>query len=317
MKRLSVSYNDLNKEKDFNQVTMDSIADAVIVADEKGCIQYMNHVAEQLTGWVTNEAKHQSIKNVFSIVDAATRKPLPNPVDKVLSTGDVVYLGDHTMLIARDGTEFHIADSAAPIRKDDNNILGVVLVFNDVTEHKQADEKIRMLLQAVEQSPVSVMITDTNANIEYVNSTFEHITGYQSEEVLGHNPRILKSGNTPVQLYQDMWQTITSGKAWQGEVMNRKKNGEIFWESAHIAPVLDESGSVRNYLAVREDITLRKQQEEMILHQAHFDALTDLPNRFLSLDRLSQLISEAQRSHKFVTVLFMDLDDFKEPLIFS
>jgi len=312
MQRLSSSYNNLFKEKEFNQVTLDSIADAVIVTDEKGCIQYMNYVAEQLTGWLTNEVKGQSIKNIFSIINATTRNPVPNPIDTVLTTGEVVYLNNHTILISRGGTEYHISDSAAPIRKEDNNILGVVLVFNDVSERKQAEEKIRTLYQAIEQSPVSVMITDINANIEYVNSTFEQNTGYLSAEVIGQNPRILKSGKEPEQFYHEMWQTITSGKAWWGEVMNRKKNGELYWENAHIAPVLDESGSIRNYLAVKEDITLRKQQEETILHQAHHDALTDLPNRFLSLDRLSQLISEAQRSHKLVTVLFIDLDDFKK-----
>lgn len=312
MQRLSISYHNLFEEKEFNQVTLDSIADAVIVTDEKGCIQYMNYVAERLTGWVTNEAKGQSIKNIFSIIDDSTRNTIRNPVDKVLSTGETVYLSNHTMLIARDGTEYHIADSAAPIQKGDNTILGVVLVFNDVTERKQAEEKIRTLSQAIEQSPVSVMITDTNANIEYVNSTFEQTTGYQSAEVIGQNPRILQSGKMPKQYYQEMWQTISNGKTWQGELINRKKNGELYWESAHIAPVHDESGTIRNYLAVWEDISLRKQQEEKILHQAHFDALTDLPNRFLSLDRLSQLISEAQRNNEFVTVLFLDLDDFKK-----
>jgi len=312
MQRLSVSYGHLFEEKEFNQVTLDSIADAVIVTDEKGCIQYMNYVAEKLTGWLTNEVKGQPIKKIFSIINASTRNPVPNPIDTVLSTGAVVYLSNHTILISRGGTEYHISDSAAPIRKEDNNILGVVLVFNDVTERKQADEKIRTLYQAIEQSPVSVMITDTDANIEYVNSAFEQITGYLSTEVLGQNPRKLKSGKTPPKLYQEMWQTITSGKAWQGEMMNRKKNGELYWENVHITPVIFDAGTISNYLAVKEDITLRKQQEAKILHQAHFDALTNLPNRFLSLDRLSQLINEAQRNNKFVTVLFLDLDDFKK-----
>lgn len=312
MQRLSISYGHLFEEKEFNQVTLDSIADAVIVTDEKGCIQYMNYVAEKLTGWLTNEVKGQPIKKIFSIINATTRNPVPNPIDTVLTTGAVVYLSNHTILISRDGTEYHISDSAAPIRREDNNILGVVLVFNDVTERKQADEKIRTLYQAIEQSPVSVMITDADANIEYVNSAFEQITGYLSTEVLGQNPRKLKSGKTHPKLYQEMWQTITSGKAWQGEMMNRKKNGELYWENVHITPVIFDAGTISNYLAVKEDITLRKQQEAKILHQAHFDALTNLPNRFLSLDRLSQLINEAQRNNKFVTVLFIDLDDFKK-----
>jgi diguanylate cyclase (GGDEF)-like protein/PAS domain S-box-containing protein len=211
---------------------------------------------------------------------------------------------DGRIKIVNERCETIYDDTGKPLRS-----LGIIL---DITERKQAEEQIRTLSQAVEQSPVSVMITDANVNIEYVNSTFEQVTGYSSEEVIGQNPRVLKSGKTPIQTYQEMWQTIQSGKAWQGELQNRRKNGEIFWEHAHIAPVLDEAGTVSHYLAVKEDISLRKQQEEKILHQAHFDALTDLPNRFLSLDRLSQLISEAQRTNEIVAVLFLDLDDFKK-----
>ena len=293
-------------------VTLNSIGDAVITTDANGMVARMNPVAEKLTGWSLQDARGQSVKTIFPIIDESTREPIDNPVEKVISTGETIYLSNHTLLIAKDGTEYHIADSAAPIGKDDGNILGMVLVFNDVSERKQAEEKIRTLFQAIEQSPVSVMITDVDANIEYVNSTFEKATGYQMAEVLGQNPRILKSGKTPKQDYQEMWQTIISGNAWQGEIINRKKNGELFWESAHIAPVHDESGTICHYLAVIEDISLRKQQDEQILHQAHFDALTDLPNRFLSLDRLSQLINEAQRNTESVAVLFLDLDDFKK-----
>jgi len=293
-------------------VTLNSIGDAVITTDIDGMITRMNPVAEKLTGWSLQDAKGQSVKIIFSIIDASTREPINSPVEKVMSTGETVYLSNHTLLIAKDGTEYHIADSAAPIRKEDDNILGMVLVFNDVSERKEAEEKIRTLSQAIEQSPVSVMITDADENIEYVNSTFEKVTGYQEAEVLGQNPRILKSGQTSEQVYREMWQALTSGKAWHGELINRKKNGELFCENSHIAPVHDDSGGISHYLAVREDITLRKSQDEKIIHQAHFDALTDLPNRFLSLDRLSQLISEAQRSSESVAVLFLDLDDFKK-----
>ena len=310
--KLAKSHDILQEREQNLAITLDSIGDAVITTDARGKVTRMNPVAEKLTGWSLKEARDQPLKSIFTIIHASTRELIENPVEMVLSSRETVYLSNHTLLISRDGTEYHIADSAAPIQKEDNNILGVVLVFNDVTGRKRAEEKIRTLFQAIEQSPVSVMISDTDANIEYVNSNFEKTTGYQSTEVIGQNPRLLKSGKTPVQHYQEMWRSITSGEAWQGEIINRKKNGELYWENIHIAPVLDESGTIRNYLAVIEDITLRKQQEDKILHQAHFDALTDLPNRFLSLDRLSQLISEAQRNKEFVTVLFLDLDDFKK-----
>lgn len=107
----------------------------------------------------------------------------------------------------------------------------------DITERKQSEEKNRLLSQAIEQSPVSVVITNTEANIEFVNTAFENVTGYRASEVIGRNPRFMKSGKTPKNRYQELWQTITCGKLWQGELQNKKKNGEIFWEYVQIAPV--------------------------------------------------------------------------------
>lgn len=182
----------------------------------------------------------------------------------------------------------------------------------DISERKSAEERIRTLSQAIEQSPVSVVITDTKGNIEYVNQAFERITGYAEKDVLGQNSRLLKSGNTPPRRYQELWKAILAGKAWQGEFQNKRKNGEIFWEQAHIAPVTDVDGTTRHFLAVKQDVTLHKMQEEHILHQALYDNLTELPNRFLSLDRLDQLISDAKRDDSQIAVLFIDLDDFKK-----
>ncbi len=192
---------------------------------------------------------------------------------------------------------------------DEQNLM---VMFSDITELRKSEQEILLLSKAVEQSPVSIIITDADAKIEYVNLSFEKITGYSSEEVIGKNPRILKSGKTPRRVYKDLWQTITQGKTSDCEFQNRKKNGEIFWENAHFSSVKNNEGVITHYLALKEDITDRKIQEEKILHQAHFDALTDLPNRFLSLDRLSQLLIEAERNNKQVAVLFIDLDDFKK-----
>ncbi|MET0066410.1 MAG: PAS domain S-box protein [Candidatus Thiodiazotropha sp.] len=188
----------------------------------------------------------------------------------------------------------------------------VVSVYRDITQRKAIESQLRTLSQAVEQSPVSVIITDPKGRIEYVNHTFESLTGYSLNEVLGKSPSLLKSGETSRSKYQGLWQAISHGEAWEGEFKNRKKSGELFWEYAHIAPVLNDEGVTEHYFAVKEDITVRKQYEEQILHQAHFDALTDLPNRFLSMDRLSLLVNEAQRLGRQVGVLFVDLDDFKK-----
>lgn len=189
------------------------------------------------------------------------------------------------------------------------HMLGII---RDITDLVQKEQNIRILSQAVEQTPMSIIITDTKGNIEYVNHAFELITGYTMAEVEGKNPRILKSGNTPVSVYKELWGAISSGQTWELEMENRKKNGEIFWERGHFAPVTDEYGTIQHYLAIKEDITIQKQQQEKITHQAHFDTLTDLPNRFLALDRLSHLLLEGERADYKSAVLFLDLDDFKK-----
>ncbi len=188
----------------------------------------------------------------------------------------------------------------------------IVSVYRDITERKHIESRLRTLSQAIEQSPVSVVITSPKGDIEYVNSTFESISGYTLGEVKGKNPNILKSGKIPDRVYHRLWQAISSGQSWEGEFQNKKKDGTLFWEYAHIAPVLNDQGEIEHYVAVKEDITTRKQNEKQILHQAHFDSLTDLPNRFLAMDRLTQMLNESKRSREKVSVLFIDLDDFKK-----
>ena len=129
-------------------------------------------------------------------------------------------------------------------------------------ERKRAEEAVRKLSRAVEQSPVSVVITDLRGNIEYVNPKFTQVTGYTVEEVLGKNSRILKSGHTPPEEYRRLWTTITSGREWRGEFLNKKKNGEFIWEAASISPITDEEGTITHFLEVKEDISERKQAEK-------------------------------------------------------
>ncbi|MBZ0126045.1 MAG: PAS domain S-box protein [Rhodocyclaceae bacterium] len=134
----------------------------------------------------------------------------------------------------------------------------------DVTARKKAEDRLRILVRAVEQSPASIVITDTAGRIEYVNPRFEEVTGYAKEEVIGKNPRILKSGCNPPELYEALWRAITSGGEWRGELCNRAKDGELYWEYASISAVLDEEGRIAHYVAVKENITERKNREEEI-----------------------------------------------------
>lgn len=157
--------------------------------------------------------------------------------------------GSYRFILAQ-GTVFRSADGT-PTR-----MLGSQV---DLTERRAGEEQIRKLSRAVEQSPASVVITDLQGNIEYVNARFSAVTGYRFDEVRGQNPRVLKSGEMPPAGYLQLWQTITSGGEWRGEFHNRKKNGDLFWELASISPIVDGAGRITHFLAVKEDITEQKQ----------------------------------------------------------
>jgi len=137
-------------------------------------------------------------------------------------------------------------------------------IFANALEHQKIDEKLHIFSRAVEQSANSIVITDNQGNIEYVNPKFTHQTGYHFEEVIGKNPRILKSGKTPLTTYQQLWKTITQGAEWRGEFCNQKKNGELYWELASISPIKNTIGIITHFLAIKEDITERKQVEEAL-----------------------------------------------------
>jgi PAS domain S-box-containing protein len=134
-------------------------------------------------------------------------------------------------------------------------------VVRDITERRRTEAKLRQLSRAVEQSPASIVITNPAGDIEYVNPKFVHVTGYKLAEALGKNPRILKSGETGPEAYRELWETITAGKEWSGEFHNKKKNGELYWERASISPIRDLTGRITHFVAVKEDITARKQTE--------------------------------------------------------
>ena len=149
-------------------------------------------------------------------------------------------------------------------------------IFRDVSERKRTEDQLRKLSRAVEQSPASIVITNLQGDIEYVNPKFTKITGYSAEEALGKNPRILKSGDMPITAYQKLWETITSGGEWRGEFHNKKKNGELFWEAAALSPIRDAQGAITHFLAVKEDITEKKSLEHQFLRAQRMESLGTL-----------------------------------------
>ena len=176
-------------------------------------------------------------------------------------------------LTARDGSVRWFIDEAMDVLDDNGNPSFRQGSMLDITERKLADEKLRQLSRAFEQSPASIVITDTRGNIQYVNPKFAQTTGYTAEEVIGRNPRILQSGYTSTEEYKKLWKTISSGGEWRGEFRNRKKNGELYWESASISPIFNEHGEITNFIGIKEEITARKQTESALSARERYMSL--------------------------------------------
>jgi len=167
-------------------------------------------------------------------------------------------------LIHKNGSFVWVSLSVSAMWKPGEDPDYHIAVVQDITPQKKLELERRKLRVAVEQSPVTIAITDLNGTIEYVNPAFCKITGYSLEETIGQNPRFLNSGITPVETFDEMWTTLSKGNTWIGEFINKKKNGDLYYEEAIISPVIDESNAIVNYLAVKNDITYKKLQEELI-----------------------------------------------------
>jgi PAS domain S-box-containing protein len=162
-----------------------------------------------------------------------------------------------------------------PVLRPNNLVSEVAVYAREITQQKKSQADLSKLFQAIQQSPTSVVITDRDGSIEYVNPKFCEVTGYTEEEAISQNPRVLKSGHTPQEVYTELWETISSGNVWRGELLNKKKNGELFWELASIAPVMQDD-TIAYYVAVKEDITERKQIEDQLRQSQKMQALGHL-----------------------------------------
>ncbi len=180
----------------------------------------------------------------------------------------------------------------------------------DITVLKQAEDEIRIAATAFE-SQEGMVITDAERKILRVNPAFTRITGYAFDEIVGKTPALLKSGRHDEAFYQTMWESITDKGSWQGEIWNRRKNGEVYPEWLTITAVRDDSRQITHYIGALTDITLRKSAEDEIRNLAFYDPLTRLPNRRLLLDRLHQALASSARSGRQGALLFLDLDHFK------
>jgi len=252
----------ISRSKKEWETTFDALSDLIFITDESGKIIRCNRA-------------------VIDKLNVTYMKVIGRQLTEVLGTGQQTDSGE----VDYPGTEFPwlgcIYDMQFYPIKMQGISENIICLMHDVTERNLANEKLRKLSRAVEQSGSTIVIADLAGNIEYANKKFEESTGYNLAEVIGNNPRVLKSGYTSAEEYRYLWETITAGAEWHGEFHNKKKNGDLYWESATISPISNESGKITHYLAVKEDITARKEALDALSAseaemRALFTAMTDV-----------------------------------------
>ena len=242
---------------------LNTAANGIVITDKNGKITWVNAAFTALTGYSAAEVISQTPRLLKSGQYSST---FYEHIWKTLLAGEI-WRGE-IINRRRDGTLYTEEQTITPVCDEHGEISHFIAIKQDITARKEAEEELRQLSRAVEHSASTIVITDLEGNIKFVNPAFTDITGYTPEEAIGQNPRVLKSNKHPPEFYRELWDTISQGRIWRGEMINRKKNGDLYWESATISPVKDAQGRVTHYVAVKEDITARKKAEEALQQYA-------------------------------------------------
>jgi len=304
-----MSLNDLRMERDRLRITLASIGDAVIVTDARGFIDFVNPVAARLTGWSTEEAKGKPLESVFCIINETTRQRVESPAARAMSEGVIVGLANHTLLVSRDGAEVAIDDSAAPIRDDSGKVLGVVLVFRDVTAMRAIDSFRERLSAIIESSDDAIIGKDLTGRITSWNRGAERIFGYSQQEALGRPITMLIP---PERLGEEteILRRIRAGERVDHfETVRIGKDRRKVDVSLTISPIRDSEGSVVGASKIARDITGKKESERELArthqqlkeHVLHLDQLvaartTDLTESVLDLETFASSLSHDLRA---------------------
>ena len=266
---------------------MEASPDLVWLKDPDGRFLYCNRRFERLYGATEQEITGRTD---YDFVDRELADFF-RANDRAAMEAGKPCVNEETVVYADDGHSEIIETIKTPIINPAGEISGVLGIARDITKRKQAEEELRKLASAVEQSPESIVITDLDARIEYVNKSFLAITGYSREEVMGRNPKILGSGKTPQENFASLWEALKQGRSWKGEFYNKRKDGSEYIEFAIITPVRQPDGAISHYVAIKEDITEKKRLgEELDQHRHHLEDLV--------AERTTQLVEATQLAEK-------------------
>ncbi|MGC8722996.1 MAG: putative bifunctional diguanylate cyclase/phosphodiesterase [Acidobacteriota bacterium] len=291
-------------EGGFARLVVERFPLSAVVLDEEGLILYASPGSERLFGHTADELLGRRFTDFL---------PPEDILEWIRVTAEgVAGRCIRHRIVAADRKWIEI--ESTPAEAGPGQAPAHVLVFSREARPSVAapGEGPQWLLSAIEQLEESVLITDLEGTIEYVNAAFERVTGYTRQEVIGKTPRILKSGHHDEAIYDKLWKTLQAGESYRGVMINRRKDGTIYHEEKTISPVRDRSGAIHHFLATGVDVTQRRMAEEQLQHDALHDPLTGLPNRTLFLDRLGLAMARAQRYAEYrFGILFVDLDRFK------
>ena len=236
--------------------------DAIIGKDLDGAIISWNRAAEKMYGYTSTEVIGRDLSLLLPVERQAEQRVIMERVQKGLAVESL-----ETQRLNKAGSVLEVSLSISPIKDASGRVTGASTIARNITAHKHADEQLKLQSAALEAAANAIVITDSHGSIMWVNGAFAKITGYSKEEVLGKNPRLLKSGNQIDSYYAELWSTISSGKVWRGEIVNRRKDGTAYTEEMTITPVTRDSGNPANryFIAIKQDITERKKSEEALL----------------------------------------------------
>ena len=294
--------------RDF-EAFLDQTSDFVYFKDRQSrfrfCSQAMASICNH-SDWRTMRGKHD--REVFPLETALIYESEEAPV----FAAGIPLLNRIDPYFDAQGKPGFVHTNKWPLFDQSGKVTGIFGISRDVTEIRLNQSRLQLAANVFTYAREGIMITDERARLVEVNEAFTRVTGYERSEVLGKNPRIFKSGRQNPEFYQHMWDSLNTTGHWEGEIWNRRKNGDIYAQLQSISVVHDSDGEVLNYVSLFSDISQQKAHEQELEHIARYDVLTGLPNRSLLADRLQQAMSHCLRQRNILAVVFVDLDGFKQ-----